>query len=159
MNVQDFFAIVQLGVGIHAGTAILQLSGELGVAPVERRIDALEAWIRQEKERGFELEDNSERLALIRVDLIVFRARYDRLYTNSVRMTFAFGSLITLMLAVMSFFAQTEISACVGVFIVSVSVFPAIAIFVRLWRISSKALDPIKAKITSVENAIRSPDA
>jgi hypothetical protein len=159
MNLQDFFSIVQLGVGIHAGTAILQLSGELGVTPVERRIDDIEVWIRREKERGFELVADTDQLELLRVDLILFRTRYDRLYRRSIHRTFLFGCLITLMLAVMSFFAQCEICVWAGLAIVAFSILPAAIIFARLWRVSSRALEPIKVSLATMESNIKSPDA
>jgi len=38
MKYGDLSSIVQLGVGLHVGTAVLQLYSELGVAPMERRL-------------------------------------------------------------------------------------------------------------------------
>jgi hypothetical protein len=38
MKYGDLSSIVQLGVGIHLGTAVLQLYSELGMAPMERRL-------------------------------------------------------------------------------------------------------------------------
>ena len=36
MKYGDFSSVVQLGVGLHVGTALLQLYGELGVQPLVR---------------------------------------------------------------------------------------------------------------------------
>jgi hypothetical protein len=38
MKYGDLSSIVQLGVGLHVGTAVLQLYSELGMAPMERRL-------------------------------------------------------------------------------------------------------------------------
>jgi hypothetical protein len=38
MKYGEFSSIVQLGVGLHVGTAVLQLYGELGVEPLSRAI-------------------------------------------------------------------------------------------------------------------------
>lgn len=38
MKYGDLSSIVQLGVGLHVGTAVLQLYTELGAAPLERRL-------------------------------------------------------------------------------------------------------------------------
>jgi hypothetical protein len=38
MKYGDFSSLVQLGVGLHVGTALLQLYGELGVAPLARSL-------------------------------------------------------------------------------------------------------------------------
>lgn len=48
MNYGDLASIVQLGVGLHLGTAVLQIYGELGVAPFERRIARIRSLIRPE---------------------------------------------------------------------------------------------------------------
>ena len=41
MKYGDLASIVQLGVGLHVGTAVLQLYGELGVQPLERKISGI----------------------------------------------------------------------------------------------------------------------
>ena len=38
MKYADLSTIVQLGVGLHLGTAVLQMYSELGMAPMERRL-------------------------------------------------------------------------------------------------------------------------
>lgn len=38
MKYGDLSSIVQLGVGLHVGTAVLQLYAEFGIAPMERRL-------------------------------------------------------------------------------------------------------------------------
>ena len=93
------------------------------------------------------------------VDWKAIRAKYDLLYRRSVRSTFAFGCVLILMLAIMSFIAQMEISTLAGIIIVGLSILPAIIIFARLWHKSSRALEPIKAKLTKMETGITSPDA
>lgn len=158
MNLQDFFSIVQLGVGVHAGTAILQLTGEFGVAPVERRLAALHRWIAKERERGFKLEREVERLSLIEVDLILFKSKYDRVYRRSVNWTFGCGALLTLALAAMSFAAQYEVNVYLGLMIVTFSIAPAPLIFGNLLRVSSGSLRRIKKRLTTMEKGVRSPD-
>lgn len=159
MNVQDFYSIVQLGVGIHAGTAILQISGELGVAPVEKKVANIKEWLREEKDRGFQLEEIEDKLNLIKIDLSVFRSNYDRLYRGSVHWTFGFGCLLTLMLVLMSFFAEVKISTFVGLLIVGLSTVPAVAIFAHLWYKSSDSLRDISMKLSAIEADVKSPDA
>jgi hypothetical protein len=46
MTFGDFSSLVQLGVGLHAGTALFQLLSEFGVAPLERRLGRLEDYVR-----------------------------------------------------------------------------------------------------------------
>ena len=100
-----------------------------------------------------------DQLDLLRIDLILFQAKYDHLYRGSVHWIFGFGCLLTLMLVVMSFFAQKEICVWVGVSIAGLSTLPAAIIFARLWWKSSAPLRLIKVKLTAMEASIRSPDA
>src|SRR5262245_44387683 len=46
MKYGDLSSIVQLGVGLHVGTAVLQVFGEFGVAPLERRIARIRSLFR-----------------------------------------------------------------------------------------------------------------
>ena len=101
----------------------------------------------------------TEPLELLRIDLILFRTRYDRLYKRSIHLPFLFGCLITLMLAVMSFFAQCQICVWGGLAIVAFSVLPAAVIFAHLWHVSTRALEPIKTSLATMESNIKSPDA
>jgi hypothetical protein len=158
MKVQDFFSVVQLGVGIHAGTAILQLSGELGIAPVERRVAALQSWLQEEKETGHDLEDENDKLSIIRSDITVYRIRYEKLYRRSVGWTFTFGCVLAIGLAVMSFIADAQIHEPWGTAIIVMCFLPATVIFAYLWHTSSSNLVPIKRKLSALEDRALNPE-
>jgi hypothetical protein len=152
MKVQDFFSVVQLGVGIHAGTAILQLSGELGIAPIERRVGALQSWLQEERELGHELEDENDKLGIIRTDITVYRIRYEKLYRRSVGWTFTFGIILAFALAAMSFFADYNIADLWATLLVMTCFVPATVIFAYLWTTASTNLAPIKRKLSDLED-------
>jgi hypothetical protein len=157
MKVQDFFTVVQLGVGIHAGTAILQLSGELGIAPIERRVDALQSWLEEEKEQGHDLADENDKLAIIRAEMAIYRVRYEKMYRRSVMWTFAFGCLLAFALAVMSFIADQDINFDIAIIIVLLCFMPAALIFAYLWHMSSANLLPIDRKVSALEDRVLNP--
>lgn len=162
---QDFFSIVQLGVGIHAGTAILQLSGELGVGPVERRVNSLQLWLEEEKAEIGEkaaaqekqLEEFDERLSILRTDISIYRVRYERLYRRSIYGTFGFAGGLSFTLAIMSFLADSDISIVLGLLLVLLCFVPATLIFANLWQVSSNALTSIRQKVTDLENRLVQP--
>lgn len=156
MNVQDFFSVVQLGVGIHAGTAFLQLSSEMRVAPTERRLENVGRWINEEKVRaGTHITSNiEEEFDEIQTNLRVYRQIFQNKYTIHSCLTFGFGAAILFMLCVMSFIADTKITELTGLFIVLFSICPALFIFISFWHDSSQALRPIEDSIAALERKI-----
>jgi hypothetical protein len=154
MKVQDFFSIVQLGVGIHAGTALLQLSGEFGLAPVERRIDNLTTWLEQSAIEGRSLPECEDDLRVVKTRLQTARAGYQRIYRNCVYVTFGFGIFLAWLLAVMSFLADADIDYLPGLGIVLLCFVPAIITYAILWGKVTKALEPIRMAVERIEEQI-----
>lgn len=157
MKVQDFFSFVQLGVGIHAGTAILQLSVEFGLAPIERRIDNISAWLDDERREGNVLESREQEIKYIKTILYIYKSQYSNLYRRTVLVTLGFGGFLAFVLAIMSFIADSNISTIVGLFLIILSVIPAMLTFSYLWQKSTVALMPIEQLIRRMEGAIRAP--
>jgi hypothetical protein len=64
MKCGDLSSVVQLGVGLHVGTAVLQLYSELGMAPMERRLARIRGLFKvPEADRpSRELEEELDRL-------------------------------------------------------------------------------------------------
>jgi len=96
MKYGDLSSIVQLGVGLHVGTAVLQLYGELGIAPLERRITRIRRLFRvPEPERpSRELE---EELNWVESRYELFKIEFFREY----RWCVALNSIVALVLAVL----------------------------------------------------------
>jgi hypothetical protein len=157
MNVQDFFSIVQLGVGIHAGTAILQLSGELGVSPVERRLSNISSWLEQENADEALLDEIREDMQIEKTNLIVYKAQYANAYRLSVNLNFAFGALLAVVLVFMSFLASSSIGTLLALILVLLCFLPATLIFCWFWHVSNEALLPIRDAVSRLEAKIRAP--
>jgi hypothetical protein len=157
MKAQDFYSIIQLGVGIHAGTAFLQLSGEFGVAPLERRLNNIESWLQEEREEGHILERQEDNLKDIKTRIYIFKIQYNNVYRNHVIATFIVALILSTILGIISFFAESEISERMGILFLFLSIFPAIFIFASLWHRASPGLASVKAAIERLEVSILIP--
>jgi hypothetical protein len=83
MKYGDFSSLVQLGVGIHLGTALLQLYGELGVQPLVRTIARIESLFVDETELPKDVEDELRRLEC---DFDIFKIRLFNEYKSFVKL-------------------------------------------------------------------------
>lgn len=155
MKVQDFFSLVQLGVGIHAGTAILQLAAEFGIPPVERRFLIVERWVNEEKKVGKCVVRLEEALTDIFFDIVIFREQYFQEYRMFSKYLFGCAGILAIFLIVMSFMSDVDISWPVGVALSVVNFAPACVLYTLLSRRVSKASNPIVAKIENLENTLR----
>jgi hypothetical protein len=155
MKVQDFFSIVQLGVGIHLGTAVLHLTGEFGIAPVERRVDNIANWLREERETGNMLEAKEDELKDIQMRVNIFKTQYANAYRKLVIFMVGWAGILTSLLAVTSFNADADIGIAAGMLIVLACVLPACLSFAYIWQRSRDALAPILRSVGRMEGAIR----
>lgn len=164
MKVQDFFSVVQLGVGVHAGTAILQLSGEFGIAPVERRIENMRPWLENERVQFDQnpnavieekLSEYEDKLNRIDADIAITKIQFQNLYKRCISISFGFGALLLFILSIMSFVADSDISEIVGLFIVFLCFVPALMIYIIIDHKVSQALLPVINRLSKLENLIR----
>jgi hypothetical protein len=154
MKVQDFFSIVQLGVGIHVGTAILHLIGEFGVAPVERRIENIAMWLREES-AGIKLEDEEEELKDIQLLVHIYKTEYTNEYRKLAIGMIGVAGVLAFALAIMSFVADSDISIVVGLGLVLLSFVPAMIAFAYMLQKATAALAPIIRQVDGMEGSMR----
>jgi hypothetical protein len=155
MKVQDFFSIVQLGVGIHVGTAILHLIGEFGVAPVERRIENIAMWLREESAAGIKLEDEEEELKDIQLLVHIYKTEYTNEYRKLAIGMIGVAGVLAFALAIMSFVADSDISIVVGLGLVLLSFIPATIAFAYMLQKATAALEPIIRQVDGMEGSMR----
>jgi hypothetical protein len=153
MKVQDFFSIVQLGVGIHVGTAILHLIGEFGVAPVERRIENIAIWLREESAASIKLEDEEEELKDIQL-LVHIYTEYTNEYRKLAIGMIGVAGVLAFALAIMSFVADSDISILVALGLVLLSFIPATIAFAYMLQKATAALAPIIRQVDGMERSM-----
>src|SRR5689334_3204346 len=109
MKYGDLSSIVQLGVGLHIGTAVLQMYGELGIAPLERRISRIRRLFQgPEPERPpRELE---EELNIVESRYGLFKIEFFREYRWCVVLNTAVAVLLATALIVIAVKADDPIS-------------------------------------------------
>lgn len=101
MKYGDLSSIVQLGVGLHVGTAVLQIYGELGFIPLERKLARTKALFRlpEDERPPSELEEEIERLES-RYDL--FKIDFFHQYSWFVKLNSIVAVLLAIVLVVVS---------------------------------------------------------
>jgi hypothetical protein len=153
MKYGDLSSIVQLGVGLHVGTAVLQLYGELGIAPLERRISRIRRlFTLPEPERPSpELE---EELNLIESRYELFKIEFFREYRWCVALNTAVAVVLAALLIGIALKADDQITdgyAWFAVFAIAASYLPAPCIFGSLWMDAQRRVKSLKIKADSIE--------
>ena len=151
MKYGDFSSLVQLGVGLHAGTALLQLYGEFGLQPIERAI----ARVRDV------LEPNAAslrgKLAQVEAELAIFKIQLFNEYKRHVRINFVVAIILTLFLIYISFFAECTIDFTWALVFLAFSCLPAPITLLVLWFDASKQIRPLRSRLNALEqSALRS---
>ena len=156
MKYGDFSSLVQLGVGLHVGTALLQHYSEIGVQPLIRTIARIKCLVevRDEAEVDFVGE-----LTKIESDFDIFRIRLFNEYKLFIRINSLVALALVGLLIYISYFAQAFLSVEKSVFMVALSVLPGPITLGFLWYGASKELTPLKARADGLEQRVlRGPE-
>jgi hypothetical protein len=153
MKYGEFSSLVQLGVGLHVGTAVLQLYGELGVQPLSRAIARTRSlFVLPEDERPpTEIEDDLDRLES-RYE--IFKIRFFKEYKKFVLGNAIVAVALAITLTVLAFKADdviTEAWQPVTVLFVFFSLFPAPVTLGVLWFDAGRQVKPMKQEADALE--------
>ncbi len=151
MNYGDLASIVQLGVGLHLGTAVLQIYGELGVAPFERRIARIRSLIRPEAtatELEAELSQLEGRYELFKIE-----------FFNQYRFYMVVNSIVALALAVLLIIIAIKAADVItegwewfAVLSIAMSLLPAPLTLVALWFEARRRLRTLMSDAERIES-------
>jgi hypothetical protein len=140
---------VQLGVGLHVGTAVLQLYGELGVQPLVRTITRIRSLFAEKERPPKEVEDELNKLES---DFDIFKIRLFNEYKKYVKINSAFAVVLVIVLMVIAYKAEDMIATELTIFIVALSVLPAPVTLCALWRDAAMEIRPIKEQADELES-------
>ncbi|TWA15950.1 hypothetical protein FB004_11931 [Sinorhizobium medicae] len=149
MNFGDFSSVVQLGVGLHLGTALLQIYGEIGLQPMIRSIARMQNVAEDPKhppkdEHRDELDALVSRFEVFKIQM--FKQYKQYLVANSV------NSLILISILVfISYWYSEPISAQCSIIFVALSILPAPITLFCLWLDATSALRPLLDASDSLE--------
>jgi hypothetical protein len=150
MKYGDFSSLVQLGVGLHAGTAILQIYGELGLAPLVRTIDRTRSlFLVPDGERPPKaLEAELERLES---KYEIFKIRLFQEYRKYVLINSSVAAVLAIILAVVAYKAQDDVPVWATVAMSALSLLPAPTTLALLWCDANRQVRPMKIEADELE--------
>jgi hypothetical protein len=147
MKYGDFSSLVQLEVGLHVGTALLQLYGEIGIQPFVRALHRIQELVDTGDAAALkeQLEDLSSDLAIFRIELFNEFKKY-------VKVNFCTALILIAILIIISYKAEDDIPDSLTVLFSSISILPAFATLGALWFDASKRLRPLKTRAEALED-------
>jgi hypothetical protein len=153
MKYGDFSSLVQLGVGLHVGTALLQMYGEIGVAPLVRTIGrARSLFLAPEGERPPKaLEDELDRLES---KYEIFKIRLFQEYRKYVRINSIIATALAIILVVIAYKAQDDVAEgyeWTTIVMLALSLLPAPSTLGALWIDANRQVKPMKDEADDLE--------
>jgi len=152
MKYGDFSSLVQLGIGLHIGTAILQLYGEIGAEPLVRTLARIKALVIEPT--GSALADAKADYEQLASDYEIFKIRLFNEYKRYIKINSIVAALLTILLIVIAFKSDDLIEGdwvVITIPIVALSVLPAIATLGSLWFEASQLVGPMRARANKLE--------
>ncbi|RWE81925.1 MAG: hypothetical protein EOS63_08030 [Mesorhizobium sp.] len=149
MTFGDFSSVVQLGVGLHLGTALLQMYGEIGLQPMIRSIERMQSVAE---------DPNNPPIDEHRDELVTIVSRFDvykiQMFTNYKRYLVAnsiIAAILTAILVVIAYCYSTALNPQCSVIIVALSILPAPVTLFCHWQDATKALQPLLEAAKTLE--------
>lgn len=150
MKYVDFSSLVQLGVGLHLGTAALQHYGEVGVAPVERVIGRIRSLHSDEGKRP--PTDLEEDLSKLEADFEIFKIQLFSEFKKYWIANTVVALLLIVCLSLISWKADDPLPEWLSIVFWGLSVLPAPATLVALWIDAANAIRPIRDRANDLES-------
>jgi hypothetical protein len=161
MKYGDLSSVVQLGVGLHVGTAVLQLFGELSVTPLERRIARVKSL--------FRLPDAERPPRILEEELDQLESRYELFkidFFNRYRWCVAVNSIVAVVLAVFLIIIAIKADDVIrdgyewfAIVSIALSFLPAPLILGALWFDAQRRVKTLKSVAASIETrALQAPE-
>lgn len=155
MKYGDFSSIVQLGVGLHIGTAVLQLYGEIGAEPLVRALSRIRASIDDlDKTKGQEARDEYEQLAS---DYDIFKIRLFNEYKNYIKINSFVAFALFVLLVTIAFKNDDPIEGdwvMITIPIVALAFLPALVTLGSLWFDASRLANALMVRADALEQRV-----
>jgi hypothetical protein len=156
MQYGDFLSIVQLGVGLHAGTALLQLYGEIGLQPLMRSMKRIKSLL-DLPENTQNHDDCHEEFADLRGKISVFEIQLNNEYKTYILINFTVAVILILLMIILTYQSQAAVSEkAIGltVFIIAISLLPAPISVGVLWYDASQRANKFKDQAEKIEGKL-----
>jgi hypothetical protein len=153
MKLGDFSSILQLGVGLHTGTVLLQSIVEFASAPITRRLERL-ARIAQLRSNNIDCDSSVENALDLQGDLETKKVQFFNEYKAAAKLNACVAFFLFILLAWAAVMYEFPVSIVGAALILLVSVAPAvISLFVLWWR-WERNTETIRQKIDSLDRQL-----
>lgn len=153
MKYGDFSSLVQLGVGLHVGTVILQMYGELGMAPLARVFTRTRnLFLAPHNERP--PQELEEELDALESKFEIFKIQFFQEYRRYVIYNSIAAVALAIILVIIAFKAEDKIEdgwEWTAIGMAALSLLPALITFGVLWFEAHKRVKPMKEKADDLE--------
>ncbi len=153
MKYGDFSSLVQLGVGLHIGTALFQLYGEFGMQPLVRTLARIKS-MHDDKEDQLP-DDLREEVNDLEGRFEIFKIQFFNEYKKYFKINSLAAVLLLLLLIVLAYLAEEQVAAEWTVLIVALSALPAPVTLAALWLDAANAIKPITKLADDLEARIQ----
>jgi hypothetical protein len=149
MKLSDFSSLVQLGVGIHFGTALFQIIAEFASSPLERKLNRL-----RELATARDLSDAGEDALDALGDLEIKSVQFFNDYRNAIAGNGIVALLLVMILIWISVDADEPVSTLLALVIIALSVFPAFLSLGFLWFRWLSHTERLRNKAKTLERVV-----
>ncbi len=149
MNFGDFSSLVQLGVGLHLGAALLQMYGEIGLQPMIRSIERMQNVA--EDPNHPPKDEHSEQLAAIISRFEVYKIQMFTDYKRYLVANSVVAAILTLLLVLISYYYSSPVNPQFSIILVALSILPAPITLFCHWHDATKALRPLLEAAKALE--------
>jgi hypothetical protein len=158
MTLGDFSSLVQLGVGLHAGTALLQSITELTESPLSRKLSRLHRIAALKQQQGSPAgQDLYDQASDLIGDLEVKKIQFFNEYKEVVAVNGGFAVALALLLALIAFLFGEEVHLVIGLMITLVSLAPASVSLLFLWSRWKSNTEVLRASVEHLHKQLFNP--
>ncbi|WP_158812009.1 hypothetical protein [Beijerinckia sp. L45] len=129
MKLSDFSSVVQLGVGLHAGAALLQLASDLATAPLSRKLRQIETLAESRLHTHKESQVHLDRAKDLITDLQIAGIGFDKQYRQLIKVNGIVSLALITLLVWLSVDADREVCWLGASAICALSIVPALFSF------------------------------
>jgi hypothetical protein len=159
MTLGDFSSVVQLGVGLHAGTALLQSIAELTATPLSRQLGRLLKISEVKLARDASFQDIHDQACDLAGDLEIKKVQFFNEYREVVAINTAVAGVLALLLGVIAFLFGEEIHPGIGFLITLASFAPAPLSLWFLWSRWTANTVSLKESVNTLHRRMFDPSA
>jgi hypothetical protein len=154
MKYGDFASLVQLGAGLHVGTALLQLYGELGVAPLSRVLQRTRGLFSIAEEVDRPPRDIELELQHLESQFEIFKIQLFQEFRAYVFANLGVAAALAVILVVIAFKADDPIVSnweWTATVMTALSILPGPLTLGVLWIDANRKLKPMLREANSLE--------